>query len=114
MVKSTILTIDPDIAYHAVRATRGKAVRAEPIASRHERGMIHFVGSFDALEDELCTWIAGRSSSSPNRLDAFVWAMTDLAHEGWSVWGGRDADEHTKKADISGSIAEHGVFWPSS
>lgn len=70
-----------------VHASRGKATRAEPISAisendeeRHQRGRDHHVGSFLLLEDELCLWIPG--DESPNRLDAKVWAMTELTAGG--------------------------------
>jgi hypothetical protein len=59
-----------------VNATRGKQVRAEPIAARFEDGRAHLVGSFAALEDELVSFDG--TGKSPNRLDAMVWAMTEL------------------------------------
>ena len=59
-----------------VSATRGKAIRAEPISALTERGEDHLVGNFPALEDELCLWVQG--DKSPNRLDAKVWADTEL------------------------------------
>lgn len=59
-----------------VWASRGKATRAEPISAIAESGRDHHVGNFPKLEDELCLWIPG--DTSPNRLDAKVWAMTDL------------------------------------
>lgn len=66
-----------------VWASRGKATRAEPISSISEndeklnrKGRDHHVGSFAALEDELCMWVPGEPS--PNRLDAKVWAITEL------------------------------------
>jgi len=59
-----------------VWASRGKATRAEPISAIAEQGRDHHVGVFTALEDELCLWTPG--DDSPNRLDAKVWAMTDL------------------------------------
>lgn len=82
MVESTIKQAAKDadiqIRYKNVTATRGKAVRAEPIAARSERGMVHLVGKFSHLEDELCLWVPGESKESPNRLDAMVWACTEL------------------------------------
>jgi len=60
-----------------VWASRGKATRAEPISAIAENGRDHHVGNFEALEDELCLWIPG--DKSPNRLDAKVWAMTELS-----------------------------------
>lgn len=78
MVEHTIRTVEGGdaVAFRAVWASRGKAIRAEPIAAYYERGLVHHVGMFDDLEDELCTWVTG--DTSPNRLDAAVWALTDL------------------------------------
>ena len=82
MVEATIIgaaTATNQICrYKNVHASRGKAVRAEPIVARYEHGVIHHVGSFDTLEDEMVTWVPGESRYSPNRIDALVWAMTEL------------------------------------
>jgi phage terminase large subunit-like protein len=61
----------------AVHASRGKQTRAEPISALYEQGRVHHVGAFPLLEDECCQWLptAGRS---PDRLDALVWALTEL------------------------------------
>ena len=61
-----------------VHATRGKAIRAEPIAALYEQHRIHHVGSFPALEDQMCEWDPTDPQSSPDRMDALVWAFTDL------------------------------------
>jgi phage terminase large subunit-like protein len=65
-----------------VHATRGKAARAEPVATHYERGRVHHVGAFPALEDELCGLLAGGGyegpGRSPDRADALVWAMSEL------------------------------------
>jgi phage terminase large subunit-like protein len=76
MVASTIATIDGRVPVKLVHASRGKAVRADPVAALYEQGRAHHVGAFDALEDELCQWEPG--NASPNRLDALVWAATEL------------------------------------
>lgn len=76
MIEAVIRQIDPTVNYKMVHASRGKAIRAEPIAAIAEKGHDHHVGSFATLEDELCLWIPG--DKSPNRLDAKVWAMTEL------------------------------------
>lgn len=76
MVLQTILTADPTVNVKLVHASRGKQVRAEPIAARYEKNTVHHVGSFPALEDELCLWLPG--DDSPNRLDAMVWGATEL------------------------------------
>jgi phage terminase large subunit-like protein len=68
-----------NVSYKTVRATRGKFTRAEPIANLFEQGRGHHVGSFADLEDEQCNWVPG--DPSPNRLDAEVWAYTDLILE---------------------------------
>jgi phage terminase large subunit-like protein len=76
MVEFTVRTVDPRPAYKAVHASRGKYTRAEPVAALYEQGKVHHVGSFATLEDELCQWVPG--DASPNRLDALVWALTEL------------------------------------
>lgn len=77
MVSQTIKTVDPSVPVRLVHASRGKQTRAEPISAIYEQGRGHHVGSFPALEDELCLWQPGMGNS-PNRLDALVWAFTDL------------------------------------
>ncbi len=76
MVELTVHTIDRNVAYKAVHAQKGKAARAEPIAALYEQGRVHHVGTFDALEDQMCTYVPG--AASPDRLDALVWALTEL------------------------------------
>ena len=74
---------DPTVGNVPVKlvwASRGKATRAEPISAIAENGRDHHVGNFEALEDELCLWVPG--DASPNRLDAKVWAMTELSTGG--------------------------------
>jgi hypothetical protein len=66
------------VSYKDVQATRGKAVRAEPIVALFEQGRCHLVGDYPFLEEELCGWIPGETKESPNRLDAMVWALTEL------------------------------------
>lgn len=76
MVEFTINTVDPNVKVIRVHASRGKATRAEPIAAQYEKNRWHHVGAFPLLEDELCLWRPG--DKSPNRLDALVWAATEL------------------------------------
>ena len=76
MVEAVIKQVDPSVPVTRVHASRGKATRAEPVAAISEQGRDHHVGSFPALEDELCLWMPG--DASPNRLDAKVWAITAL------------------------------------
>ena len=80
MVESTIRTERRDASISTVRASRGKAIRADPVVALYEQGLVHHVGEFPALEQEMCEWIPGeRNQSSPNRLDALVWAVWFLA-----------------------------------
>lgn len=79
MVESTIRAVDEKVSYHDVVSTRGKMVRAEPICAFYEKGLIHHVGEFPELEDEQCSYVPG--AKSPNRMDALVFAMTDLMLE---------------------------------
>jgi hypothetical protein len=78
MVEQTVRSVEggQDVSYKKVHATRGKLVRAEPIAAKYERGMVHHVGTFTKLEEEMCTYVPG--GESPNRMDALVWALTEL------------------------------------
>ncbi len=76
MVVQVIIAIDPTVPVELVHASRGKQTRAEPIAAAYEQGRVHHVGSFPALEDEMCLWVPGMAS--PNRMDAFVWSATEL------------------------------------
>lgn len=76
MVTLTIQQAQRGQAVRLVHAARGKAVRAEPISAVYEQGRGHHVGTFARLEDELCQWEPGHPS--PNRLDALVWAATEL------------------------------------
>jgi phage terminase large subunit-like protein len=68
-------------AFRKVHAARGKQTRAEPIAALYEQKRVHHVGAFAQLEDQLCQWEPGVSTWSPNRLDALVWALTELMLE---------------------------------
>jgi predicted phage terminase large subunit-like protein len=85
MVESTVRMVDPNISYLAVRATRGKVVRAEPVAALYEQGRVHHVGGFAALEDQMCAFTTDfdrkMAGYSPDRVDALVWALTDLMVE---------------------------------
>lgn len=77
MVAHTLKTVDPNVPVIMVTASRGKAVRAEPIASLYEENRVHHIGTFPELETELVSWVPG-DPDSPNRLDAAVWALTEL------------------------------------
>jgi phage terminase large subunit-like protein len=82
MVVEVLRQSDPNLPVRAVTATRGKFLRAEPVATAYERGIVHHVGDFAKLEDQLCTltpdFDARVSGFSPDRADALVWAIADL------------------------------------
>lgn len=86
MVESTVRTVWPGAPFNMVNASRGKAQRAEPIAALYEQGRVHHVGAFPQLEDEMTTWTPAEPWS-PNRLDALVWAITELGLSEWREAG---------------------------
>ena len=81
LVESVIRNSDRNVAYSAVHASRGKAKRAEPIEALYEQGRVHHVGQFATLEDQMCSFVPqdADASNSPDRMDALVWALTDLS-----------------------------------
>jgi phage terminase large subunit-like protein len=83
LVAGVLRTLDRNLPIKTVRATRGKHLRAEPIAALYEQGRVRHSARFPALEDEMCDFtVAGLSSGrSPDRLDALVWALTELMLE---------------------------------
>lgn len=88
LVESVIRQIDPMVSFKAVRATRGKAARAEPVAALYEQGRVHHCRGLAELEDEMCQMTAQgfRGRGSPDRVDALVWAMTDLMIDPSQRW----------------------------
>ena len=83
MVAHTLRTIDPTVNIIEVRASRGKHVRAEPISALYEQGKISHVGSFPELESQMTqmTTTGYEGDGSPDRVDALVWAFTELFPE---------------------------------
>ncbi len=80
LVERNIRSVLQEIPFRAVRASRGKLLRAEPVAAMYERGRVHHVGkNFQQLELQQTTWVPGAGMNSPDRLDWLVWAVTDLA-----------------------------------
>jgi phage terminase large subunit-like protein len=84
MVIMLLRQVDASIAVQKVTATRGKQLRAEPISSLYEQGRVHHVGYFSDLETQMCEWTPS-SNESPDRLDALVWALTELNTGGASM-----------------------------
>lgn len=76
MVRSVLQTADPSLQVELVHAGTSKRMRAEPIAALAERGMLHHIGHFEELEDQLCSYVPG--GDSPDRLDALVHGATAL------------------------------------
>jgi predicted phage terminase large subunit-like protein len=81
MVGYTLRTMDSHVSFKALHASKGKRARAEPVAALYEQGRVSHVGGFPSLEDQLCTWEPDGDLRSPDRLDAMVWALTELMLE---------------------------------
>jgi predicted phage terminase large subunit-like protein len=83
MVEATIRAIDRTVSYKSVHASRGKVVRAEPIAALYEQRKVHHVGALGKLEDQMCSFTSdfdrARMGYSPDRVDGLVWALTELS-----------------------------------
>ena len=77
LVETNIRTVRRNAPFTAVRASRGKATRAEPVAALYEQGKVHHVGMLATLEDQLCSWEPS-AAKSPDRLDALVWGLSNL------------------------------------
>jgi predicted phage terminase large subunit-like protein len=91
LVASLLQSVDSSLPIKLVSASAGKTLRAEPVAAYYEQHKIAHVGAFPELEDQMCTFVAGQSGS-PDRLDALVWAFTELTPGGGAtahapVWG---------------------------
>jgi len=94
LVEANLRAVMPNIAFRAVRASRGKAIRAEPVAALYEQGRVHHIrypdktgDRFDKLEDEMCSFVPGITVKSPDRMDALVWAVTELLIDQEEVTG---------------------------
>lgn len=86
LVERLLRNIDNQVPYTPVNASRGKIVRAEPIAALYEQGKVHHVGSFPELEDQMC-FFTPTTKKSPDRMDALVWALTELSlSSGKAYW----------------------------
>jgi len=87
LIENVLRTVDPQVSYRSVHASRGKYLRAEPIAALYEQGRVHHVGMFAELEDQLCSFVPNEFNGSPDRLDAAVWALTELFLEPEEIRG---------------------------
>ena len=88
LVESVVRQVDPTVAYRAVHASRGKVARAEPVAALYEQGRVHHLRGLGALEDQMCRMTARGydGKGSPDRVDALVWALTELIVEPAAKW----------------------------
>ena len=87
LVERVVKTVDRNVNYKSVRATRGKFVRAEPIAALYEQKRVRHLNRVNLLEDQLCSYNPEITSQSPDRLDALVWGLTELsARSGIASW----------------------------
>lgn len=84
MVRHTLQTVNEVIPLRLVHASRGKFARAEPVSALYERNKVKHVRGLDELENQMVQWEPLGSIGSPDRLDALVWALTDLALQGIS------------------------------
>ena len=82
LVEVNLRTVNKALPFKKVSASRGKYIRADPVAALYEKGEVHHVGALPDLEDQMCEWVPG--DESPDRMDALVWAITELS-------SGRDA-----------------------
>jgi predicted phage terminase large subunit-like protein len=91
LIEATLRMVDPNVSYKAVHASRGKAVRAEPVAALYEQRRVHHVGTFPMLEDQMSAFTSdfdrGRAGYSPDHVDALVWALSELMVEPVAGWG---------------------------
>lgn len=84
-IETLLRTRKRNVAYKKLHASRGKQARAEPVAALYEQKRVHHVGMLAVAEDELCTWEPNLGMASPNRLDAIVWAVTELMLQGSGI-----------------------------
>jgi phage terminase large subunit-like protein len=78
LIETTLRTVRPAVPYKAVTATKGKRIRAEPVAALYEQNRVRHAPGLGLLEDQMCNWEPGGADRSPDRLDALVWAVTEL------------------------------------
>ena len=88
MVQAVVRQVDALVPFRAVRASRGKTARAEPVAALYEQGRVSHVRGLGKLEDQMCrmTVTGFEGKGSPDRVDALVWALTDLMIEAAQAW----------------------------
>jgi predicted phage terminase large subunit-like protein len=107
MVEAMLRMVDPNVAFTAVHASRGKVVRAEPVAVLYEQGRAHHIGTFPQLEDQMTSFTSdldrAAAGYSPDRVDALVWAFSELLVE--PMKGGNIFELYRREA---GALAARG------
>lgn len=78
MIEAILRNLDKSVSYKGIHAKRGKVLRAEPVVAAYEQGRVSHVGTLMALETEMTTWDQSAGADSPNRVDAVVYALTEL------------------------------------
>jgi predicted phage terminase large subunit-like protein len=87
-VRDLLRTVDPQVPYKSVRASRGKRTRAEPVSALYEQHRIHHIGAFPDLEDQMCQFVTGVDGGHDDRVDALVWAFFELKGIAAGSWTG--------------------------
>jgi len=104
MIEALVRHQDANVSYKKVTASRGKVIRAEPVSALYEQHRVHHHGTFSMLEDQMTQWNPKTDDESPDRVDANVWALTELA-AGGDGWAGFVKEE-------AASMAKEGVIPP--
>src|SRR5580704_2697908 len=89
LVEAVIRTVDRYVPHKKLHASRGKVVRAEPVSALYEQKKVHHVGVFAELETQMCSFVPDNHEGSPDRVDALVWALTELMLDNEAVAGVR-------------------------
>lgn len=106
MVEATLRAVEVTIPFKKLTASRAKRPRAEPAAAFYEKHWVHHVGSFPELEDQMCTWVPDSGMPSPDRMDAVVWALSELMPVGSSeAWLGAWRQMAAKNAAKEGAVS---------
>lgn len=113
LIESVLRSVDNKVSYKPVHATRDKLTRAEPVAAIYEQGKAHHIDQLLELELEMTSWEAKKGERSPNRIDALVWAATELCLTG-SYIAGRAKFNFRKKDDTRFYGLKKLLFEPES
>ena len=99
MIEALLRNEDANVSYKKVTASRGKVIRAEPVSALYEQRRVHHDGTFGALESQMINWNPQAGEGSPDRMDAMVWAMTELfgGTDGWAGFVKGEGEEAIAK-----------------